>query len=201
MQNVLKLIVHMKRVMTVMSHQNIDRMCIRSVRVHSSTVMDILGVLWGQGSVSHSISMRESVHCRRSQDIPLASRYSYIAMDYTSGKVPNKYSILTFGTQFFMKSLPIISVTYLHKSILPFPVLKKSIRIFIKYTYTKVSFLAFKGYHEGRGIELTPPTAIQFMDEASCTRLCPLVRVDNIKKISTYFHGTESYLLTYTFCV
>lgn len=102
MQNVLKLIVHVKRVMTVMSYQNIDRMCIRSVRVHSSTVMDILGALWGQGSVSHSISMRKYVHCRRSQDIPLASRYSYIALDYTSANVPNKYSILTFGTQFFM---------------------------------------------------------------------------------------------------
>lgn len=176
-------------------------MCIRSVRVHSSTVMDILGVLWGQGSVSHSISMREYMHCRRSQDIPLASRYSYIAMDYTSANVPNKYSILIFGTQLFMKSLPIISVTYSHKSILLFPVLKKSIRIFIKCTYTKVSFLAFKRYHEGRGIELTPPTAIQFMDEASCTRLCSLVRVDNIKEISTYLHGKESYLITYFLCI
>lgn len=135
MQNVLKLIVHVKRVMTVMSHQNIDRMCIRSVHVHSSTVMDILSVLWGQGSVSHSISMRVYVHCRRSQDIPLASRYSYIAMDCTSANVPNKYSILTFRTQLFMKSLPIISITYSHENILLFPVLKKSIRIFIKYTY------------------------------------------------------------------
>lgn len=61
--------------------------------------------IWGQGNISHFLSVGVHAHRKRSYPIPLASLYRYIIKDYIRISVSNKYSNLIFiKYSFFIKS-------------------------------------------------------------------------------------------------